>query len=111
MELPEAIDWPEITREWWAAWQQSPQTADWDDLQWHYLLDTALIHATVWGNGDVSRATELRARIERLGGVIPATAKPSKAKRPTQNKAASEDRGVTPLDELRQRRANRATGA
>ena len=106
MDLPESIDWPERTREWWSAWVESPHTKDWTPLQWEYLLDTALLHATVWGSGDVAKAAELRTRVERMGGIplkgAPAAAQPAQV---------ATTKVVTPLDELAERRAGRSAGA
>ena len=101
-ELPDSIDWPERTREWWQAWVTAPITAAWTDLQWEYLLDTALLHATVWGNGDVTKAGELRARVEKLGA-LPGQSSPAPA--------APAEKVVTPLDELASRRSHRSAGA
>lgn len=107
MDLPESLDWPERTREWWAAWVESPITSDWTPLQWEFLLDTALLHATVWGVGDVTKAGELRTRVDRLGG-LPAVSKAVPAAPVVVSEAAKK---VTPLDELEQRRAARSAGA
>lgn len=104
MELPDSIDWPERTRQWWAAWVESPHTQAWTPLQWEYLLDTALLHATVWGSGDVAKAAELRTRVERMGGI------PLKGA-PTVSPTAPAVKVVTPLDELAQRRSDRSAGA
>lgn len=107
MELPDSIDWPERTRQWWAAWVESPHTQAWTPLQWEYLMDTALLHATVWA-GDVAKAAELRTRVERMGG-IPLKGAPAA---PVAAAAATEPvKAVTPLDELAQRRSDRSAGA
>ena len=108
VDLPDSIDWPTQTREWWGAWVGSDVTADWTPLQWHYLLDTALIHATVWGSGDMAKASELRARVERLGGL------PEKSKVSLVQHVQAEPadvRGGTPLDEFTSRRRARGAGA
>ena len=105
MDLPEGLYWPSRTREWWAAWVASPVTESWTQLQWEYLLDTAVVHAAVWGGGDagpdLKQMGELRQRVERLGGLTPAV--------PDQNPAESVRKG-SPLDELASRRS-RVAGA
>ena len=105
MDLPEDIDWPERTQQWWAAWVASPLTAAWTPLQWEYLLDTALIHREIWATGNVARMGELRARVERLGAIgdTPGAA--------TTTAVAPTAKVVTPLDDLANRRARRSAGA
>lgn len=110
MELPDILDWPERTRDWWGAWVESPITKDWEPLTWEYLLDTALLHATVWGSGDMSKLGELRARVERLGGV-PEKTKGAGVSVKQEAPAARPKSESTVLDELAARRKSRAAGA
>lgn len=65
-ELPEAVKWPQRTREWWAMWGRSPLTADFTENDWNELLDTALLHAKFW-SGDFKLAAELRLRVAKFG--------------------------------------------
>lgn len=65
--LPEDIEWPERTREWWAMWGGSPMAEHFMASDWDYLLDTALLHAAVWGSGDFSKLAELRLRVAKFG--------------------------------------------
>lgn len=105
--LPDGFDWPDRTIAWFQAWVDSPSTAGWSEIQWEYLADTALVHAYVWGNSDMAKIGELRARVERMGG-MPTTALPVAPA--TQGPAP--EKVVTPLDELAQRRATaRSSGA
>lgn len=74
LALPDGIDWPEQTREWWDAWITTPGVAAWGATDWQDLLNAALLHADVWG-GNIDRIKELRAaelslrtRITRAGG-------------------------------------------
>lgn len=39
------IDWPQITRDWWAMWGRSPLARDHTEEDWRELADTAYIHA------------------------------------------------------------------
>lgn len=65
--LPKSVDWPDATREWFKVWCDSPHTDSWDDSQWQYMFDTALVHAEVWGSYNTSMMGELRARESYMG--------------------------------------------
>lgn len=66
-ELPATIDWPTRTIEWWQMWADSPLSAEFTTTDWSELMDTALIHARLWGLGDVKVAAELRLRVAKFG--------------------------------------------
>lgn len=111
MDLPDNIDWPERTREWWQKWVEAPIVKGWTPLQWEFLLDTALLHATVWGSGDMSKLSELRTRTTLLGGLPgqePAAKLPKAGKKGSAVSAATAE--STPLDELAKRRKSRMVG-
>ncbi|GAA1333885.1 hypothetical protein GCM10009592_28570 [Brachybacterium rhamnosum] len=59
--------WPKITRDWWAMWRDSPQAEHFGSTDWSFLLDTALLHAEVWGRGEMKHAPELRLRVAKFG--------------------------------------------
>lgn len=59
--------WPAITRDWWAMWRDSPQAEHFGSTDWAFLLDTALLHAAVWGRGETRHAAELRLRVSKFG--------------------------------------------
>lgn len=59
--------WPEATRRWWATWGAEPMAADFTATDWDFLLDTALLHAKVWGAGDLKLLPELRLRVAKMG--------------------------------------------
>ena len=65
--LPDTADWPEQTVLWFDTWRNSTRTDSWDDSQWQYLFDTALVHAEVWGSGNTALLGELRARESYMG--------------------------------------------
>jgi hypothetical protein len=65
-ELPENINWPERTQQWWAMWAESPLSATFGQTDWDFLLDTAILHAAYW-SGDLSAAAELRIRVAKFG--------------------------------------------
>lgn len=59
--------WPVLTRDWWNAVSRMPHTVAWEDGDWSYAVETALIHAQ-FVTGDVHRlAPELRRRNHELG--------------------------------------------
>jgi len=66
-KLPEDTDWPEATKQWWEAWKRSPLAKLFMEVDWLYLLDTALVHAEVWGGGNTSALPELRIRVQQFG--------------------------------------------
>lgn len=61
--------WPAQTRRWWAVWGASPQAEHFSSTDWDFLLDTALLHATVWA-GEVKQLPELRLRVAKLGATM-----------------------------------------
>lgn len=66
-DLPDSREWPERTRQWWAMWGASPLSRDYTETDWDFLLDTALLHAQFWGEGDTKLAGELRLRVAKFG--------------------------------------------
>lgn len=60
-DLPAGIDWPEATKQWWEMLDNHPLGHEFTELDWSYLMDTAMLHAAFWG-GSVSVASELRLR-------------------------------------------------
>lgn len=65
-ELPEGIDWPDATLDWWDTWRRSPQAQTFTDTDWSFLLDTAQLHMRFW-DGDNKVAGELRLRMAKFG--------------------------------------------
>ena len=61
-----AVDWPDVTREWWLMWANSPLSAGFTATDWSELRDTARLHALYW-LGDKSVAAELRLRVAKFG--------------------------------------------
>lgn len=60
------LDWPDVTREWWQMWADSPLSAEFTATDWSELRDTARLHALFW-LGDKSTAAELRLRVAKFG--------------------------------------------
>ena len=100
-DLPDIdSEWPAQTRAWWKAWGDDPRTVPCTETDWLFLLDGALLHATVWGAGEVARVNDLRAHMKAFEERLTALA----ATHPPERKA-------TPLDELAGRRKDRKSGA
>jgi hypothetical protein len=59
--------WPAATKRWWANWAAEPMADRFRSTDWDFLMDTALIHARVWGDGDLSMMGELRLRVAKMG--------------------------------------------
>ena len=66
-ELPDWIDWPKKTLQWWAALADTPGADTWSASDWEFLASTALIHADIWGDSNFDRLNELRVREEEMG--------------------------------------------
>ena len=67
-EAPEWLgEWPEPTVSWWSMWAGSAQSDNLTATDWDFLLDTALLHAQVWGHGQTKLLPELRLRVAKFG--------------------------------------------
>lgn len=65
--LPDGEDWHPATVRWWDTWRLSPQAQQFTDTDWRFLLDTALMHHTMWSKGRWEYAGELRLRSAKFG--------------------------------------------
>jgi hypothetical protein len=65
--LPGAEQWHPRTREWWETWRRSAQAQSFTATDWDFLLDTALMHHTMWLKGRWEFAGELRLRAAKFG--------------------------------------------
>lgn len=92
-KLPEDIPFPEETVKWFEGWRNSPRSDDWDELQWQYLIDTALVHSAVWGSQDFSMLGELHKRLAYMGLTFEA-----------REETKKEKHEVTPLEIIQNRR-------
>ena len=66
-DLPEEFDFCPATRRWFETWRSSRVTDHWDDRQWQYMFDTAIVHSLVWGSFDFHWLSELRTRETQMG--------------------------------------------
>ena len=58
--------WPQITRDWWQMWADSPLSKDFTATDWAELLVCAKLHAEFW-RGNTKVAAELRLRVSKFG--------------------------------------------
>lgn len=64
----ELVEWHPQTRRWWNNWRASPQgTRMLTDVDWDFLLDTALMHHTMWAEGRWEFSAEVRLRAAKFG--------------------------------------------
>jgi hypothetical protein len=72
-ELPEDAleageEWHPMTVRWWEAWRASPQGVRMvTEVDWYFLLDTALMHHTMWSKNRWEFAAEVRLRAAKFG--------------------------------------------
>jgi hypothetical protein len=59
--------WHPRTLAWWDTWRRSPQAQTFVATDWDFLLDTALMHHTMWQKGRWEFASELRLRAAKFG--------------------------------------------
>jgi hypothetical protein len=65
--LPDDQDWHPQTVALWEALRRSPLLADEPELGWQFLVDTALMHHTMWAKGRWEFASEVRLRLAKYG--------------------------------------------
>lgn len=58
--------WPAATRDWWSMLEMHPLVGEFTEMDWSYLLDTALFHAAFW-KGNLDAGKELRLREAKYG--------------------------------------------
>lgn len=59
--------WPQITRDWWDHWRDSPLIDGFTSHDWDFLMDTAVYHAKHWLGLDSKSGAELRQRLAKFG--------------------------------------------
>jgi hypothetical protein len=65
--LPDREQWHPRTRDWWRTWRRSAQAQTFTATDWDFLIDTALMHHTMWSRGRWEFAGELRLRAAKFG--------------------------------------------
>jgi hypothetical protein len=68
--LPDGEEWHQQTKTWWSNWRKAPQAAAFHPTDWDFLLDTALMHHTMWTKGRWEFASELRLRVAKFGATL-----------------------------------------
>jgi hypothetical protein len=77
-ELPEGVlgvdeetglplPWHPRTLAWWDSWRTSPMAQTFVATDWDFLIDTALMHHTMWAKGRWEFASEVRLRAAKFG--------------------------------------------
>lgn len=92
--LPKSVDWPKETAKWFDEWRDSPRTDGWSKQQWSYLLDTALVHAEVWGSFNTSMLPELHRREAYMGVSFDQRKSPARSGKPTVLQMVISDRAA-----------------
>lgn len=108
-DLPDSIDWPDATLDWWETWRTSAQAATFTDTDWAFLLDTAVLHMAFW-DGDHSVASELRLRAAKFGATPEDRARLKIAVVPKAADAKPEPKKRTPAARTRRARVLKAVG-
>lgn len=65
--LPDDYPWHPMTVRWWQVWMDSPMAEIMGATDWSFLLDTALMHTTMWDKGQWTLAAEVRLRVAKFG--------------------------------------------
>lgn len=65
--LPDGAAWHPQTQALWDALRRNPLLAEEPDLGWQFLIDTALMHHTMWEKGRWEFASEVRLRVAKYG--------------------------------------------
>lgn len=65
--LPDEEPWHPQTVALWDSLRRSPLLADEPPLGWQFLIDTALMHHTMWTKGRWEFASEVRLRVAKFG--------------------------------------------
>jgi hypothetical protein len=89
--LPDDAEWHPQTVALWDALRRLPLLKDELPLGWQFLLDTALMHNTMWSKGRWEFASEVRLRLAKYGATpedrmrlkIKVTTPVDEVKRPT----------------------------
>jgi hypothetical protein len=62
------VEWHPMTVKWWEAWRRSPQSVKMvTEVDWYYLLETALMHHSMWTTKRFELAAEVRMRVSKFG--------------------------------------------
>lgn len=65
--LPDGESWHPMTTRWWESVRRNPLLEHEPEMGWQFLIDTALMHHTMWTKGRWEFAGELRLRVAKFG--------------------------------------------
>lgn len=65
--LPDGESWHPQTVKWWDSLRRFPLLKTEPEIGWQFLIDTALMHHTMWTKGRWEFASELRLRVAKYG--------------------------------------------
>lgn len=65
--LPDGEAWHGMTLKWWESVRRNPLLEHEPEMGWQFLIDTALMHHTMWTKGRWEFAGELRLRVAKFG--------------------------------------------
>lgn len=68
--LPDGQEWHPQTRALWSSLRRSPLLAEESPVGWQFLIDTALVHHTMWTKGRWEFASEVRLRLSKVGATL-----------------------------------------
>jgi hypothetical protein len=97
--LPEP--WHPRTLAWWDTWRRSAQATTFIATDWDFLLDTALMHHTMWSKGRWEFASELRLRAAKFGATPEDRARLRMQVTATPTATAAEDKPASRYARLR----------
>ncbi|HTI28265.1 MAG TPA: hypothetical protein VL652_45200, partial [Kutzneria sp.] len=86
---------------WWDTWRRSPQAQTFTETDWDFLLDTALMHHTMWLKGRWEFASELRLRAAKFGATPEDRARLRMQVTPAATTAQPEEKPASRYDRLR----------
>jgi len=92
--------WPAWTKRWWAAISSMPHCLLWDESDWAYAFDTAIVAARFHADGDIRSAAELRNREKLLGNTFDSR-RDLRIRYVADHAEPDEAAGVTRIDDYR----------
>lgn len=98
------LAWPAATRDWWDTVSTMPHCALWNEGDWQFALDTALL-AAAYHAGDMRAANELRQR-EKIMGTTSDARRDSRIRYVPPVDDDTEDATVTAMDAYRRMAAS-----
>lgn len=112
-ELPEGVlddeSWHPRTVQWWNTWRRSAQSQTFTETDWDFLIDTALMHHTMWAKKRWEFAAELRLRAAKFGAT-PEDRQRLKLKIGTPTEDSGAASSSTPRDVSSSRKSLRIVG-